>query len=80
MDNLLLLLTTLTVLLTTGMFSIDGFKLQTANYETEKCTNYNTGTYSKTYTMAVADPGIAGGGVLSRASMEGPKVPSEARK
>jgi len=28
----------------------------------------------------VADPGIAGGGVLSRASMEGPKVPSEARR
>ena len=29
----------------------------------------------------VADPGIAGGGgVLSRASMEGPKVPSEARE
>ena len=29
---------------------------------------------------AVADPGIAGGGILSRASMEGPKVPSEARR
>ena len=28
----------------------------------------------------MADPGIAGGGVLSRASMEGPKVPSEARR
>ena len=28
----------------------------------------------------MADPGIAGGGVLSRASMEGPKVPSEAQR
>jgi len=34
----------------------------------------------KPITLSVADPGIAGGGLLSRASMEGPKVPSEARE